>query len=131
MASTQRPLSPHLSIYHWYINMISSILHRATGIALAAGSLLLLAGLLTLAAGETQFEAVRAFCNSWLGLILLFGWTWSLAYHLCNGIRHLLQDTGLGFRIDQIIRNSWLAVIGSIVLTVIVWGWALAAGGVA
>lgn len=131
MASTERPLSPHLGIYRWQAQMVTSILHRASGIALATGSILLLVGLLALATGPAAFARVQAFCTSWLGIILLVGWTWSLAFHLLNGIRHLLQDAGMGFRIEQFVRNSWLASIGSIVLTVLVWVIALACGGAA
>lgn len=131
MASTERPLSPHLGVYRWQAQMVTSILHRATGMALAAGSILLLVGLIALAAGPAAFESVRDFCTSWIGIVLLLGWSWSLAFHLLNGIRHLLQDAGLGFRIEQFVRNSWLSVIGSIVLTILVWAGVLLTGGAA
>jgi succinate dehydrogenase / fumarate reductase cytochrome b subunit len=110
-----------LSVYRWQIQMVTSIVHRATGVALAAGTILLCIGLLTLASGADAYAKVQTFCASWIGLILLFGWTWSLAFHLLNGIRHLLQDAGLGYQPAQFVRNSWLASIGSLVLTVLVW----------
>lgn len=131
MASTERPLSPHMGIYRWQAQMVTSILHRATGIALAAGSILLLVGLIALAAGPAAFGSVSRFCTSWIGILLLLGWSWSLAFHLLNGIRHLLQDAGLGFQIEQFVRNSWLSVIGSIVLTILVWAFVLLTGGAA
>jgi len=121
MPATARPLSPHLSIYRWQIQMVTSIVHRATGIALAAGTVLLCIALLALAAGPEAYAKVQAFCASWIGLVLLFGWTWSLAYHLLNGIRHLLQDVGLGYLPAQFVRNGWLVVGGSLVLTALVW----------
>lgn len=121
MPATARPLSPHISIYRWQIQMVTSILHRATGIALAAGTVLLVVALLALASGPEAYAKVQAFCASWLGLFLLFGWTWSLAYHLLNGIRHLLQDAGLGYLPTQFVRNGWLVVIGSLALTALVW----------
>lgn len=129
MPATARPLSPHLSIYRWQIQMVTSILHRATGIALAAGTILLCVALLALAAGPDAFAQVRAFCASWIGQILLFGWTWSLAYHLLNGIRHLLQDVGLGYLPTQFVRNGWIVSIGSLVLTALVWACVLAQRG--
>ena len=129
MASTGRPLSPHLGIYRWQAQMVSSILHRATGIALAAGSLLVATGLLTLAAGPAPFAAFVAFCASPPGLLLLLGWTWALSYHLLNGVRHLLQDAGLGYAVAAFVRNSWLTVIGSLLLTILVWAWVLPGGG--
>ena len=131
MADTQRPLSPHLQIYRKQVQMMSSITHRATGIALAVGSLLVVCGLLHLAAGESYFDSFRRLIGSPVGMILMLGWSWSLFYHLCNGIRHLIQDAGLGFEIPQFVRSSWLSVAGSIVLTVLVWAYVLMAGGAA
>ena len=129
MPQTDRPLSPHLGIYRWQAQMVSSILHRATGIALAAGVLLVTAGLVALAAGPGAFAGFGAFCASPIGLLLLLGWTWSFAYHLLNGVRHLLQDAGLGYAIAAFVRNSWLSVIGSLLLTILVWAWVLPGGG--
>ena len=131
MANTQRPLSPHLQVYRWQVQMVSSILHRATGIALAVGSLLVVCGLLRLATGEQSFNHFKSLVGSPVGLVLLVGWSWALFYHLCNGIRHLVQDAGLGYGISQFVRSSWLSVAGSIVLTVLVWAYVLAAGGAA
>lgn len=131
MADTRRPLSPHLQIYKWQVQMLSSILHRATGIALAVGSVLVIAGLLHLAAGEESFRHFKNIIGSPVGRVLLFGWSWALFYHLCNGIRHLVQDTGAGYGMAQFVRSSWISVIVSIVLTLLVWGYVLTAGGAA
>lgn len=131
MPATARPLSPHISIYRWQIQMVTSILHRATGIALAAGTLLLVCALLALAAGPEAWARLQGFCDSWIGTVLLLGWTWSLAYHLLNGIRHLLQDIGWGFRPAQFVRNGWLVVAGSVILTVLVWACVFAQKGAA
>ena len=131
MANSQRPLSPHIQVYRWQVQMVSSILHRATGIALAVGSLLVVCGLIRLAVGEEAFNQFKDIIGSPIGLVLLLGWSWSLFYHLCNGVRHLVQDAGLGYEIPQFIRSSWLSVAGSIVLTVLVWAYVWMAGGVA
>ena len=131
MPATARPLSPHLGIYRWQIQMVTSILHRATGIALAAGTILLVVALLALASGPDAWAKVVGFCASWPGTILLYGWTWSLAYHLLNGIRHLLQDLGFGYLPAQFVRNGWLATLGSLALTALVWAWVFVQGGVA
>ena len=131
MADTRRPLSPHLQIYKWQVQMVTSILHRATGIALAVGTLLVVWGLLALAGGESSFDTFKHCAGSPIGLVLLFGWSWALFFHLCNGIRHLVQDAGAGYHIDQFKRSSWLSVIGSIVLTLIVWAYVLSHGGAA
>jgi succinate dehydrogenase / fumarate reductase cytochrome b subunit len=131
MADMQRPLSPHLQIYKWQVQMVSSILHRATGIALAVGTVLVVCGLLQLAAGEESFNHYKSIIGSPVGMVLLVGWSWALFYHLCNGIRHLVQDAGLGYGIAQFVRSSWLSLVVSIVLTVLVWAWVLMAGGAA
>ena len=131
MADTQRPTSPHLQIYKRQVQMMSSITHRATGVALSVGGLLVVCGLLQLAAGEDSFNEFRRLIGSPLGMLLLLGWSWSLFYHLCNGIRHLIQDAGLGYEIHPFVRSSWLSIAGSIVLTVLVWAYVLMAGGAA
>lgn len=131
MANTPRPLSPHLQVYRWQVQMVSSILHRITGVALAVGSLVVVSGLVTLAAGEDEFNVFRQLVGSPLGMLLMIGWSWALFYHLCNGIRHLIQDGGAGFEIPQFVRSSWLSAIGSVVLTLAVWAYVLTAGGAA
>ncbi|HEX5306657.1 MAG TPA: succinate dehydrogenase, cytochrome b556 subunit [Dyella sp.] len=131
MADTRRPLSPHLQVYKWQVQMMTSILHRATGIVLALGSAIIVWGLMALAAGDDAFHAFRACAGSPLGLVVLFGWSWAFGYHLCNGIRHLVQDTGAGYSIPQFVRSSWLSVIGSLVVTLLVWGYVFISGGAA
>ncbi|GGA18400.1 succinate dehydrogenase, cytochrome b556 subunit [Dyella nitratireducens] len=131
MAETQRPLSPHLQIYKWQVQMVTSILHRATGIALSVGALIFVWWLGALAAGEDAFNQFKICMGSPIGIILLIGWTWSFFYHLCNGIRHLVQDAGAGYAIVQFVRSSWASVIVSLLLTLIVVGYALSAGGAA
>lgn len=131
MAETQRPLSPHLQVYRWQVQMMTSILHRATGIALSIGSLVLVWGLLALAAGDEAFQQFQNVATSPVGIILLVGWSWALFYHLCNGIRHLVQDTGAGYTIPEFVRSSWLSIVGSVLLTVLAWAFVLFAGGAA
>jgi len=117
-----RPLSPHLDVYKWQVQMVTSILHRATGIALAVGLLGMVWGLLALAGGPDAWTAFTACAGSWFGRLVLFGFSWALAYHLLNGIRHLAQDAGHGFAIPDFVRSSWISIIGSAVLVVLVWG---------
>lgn len=128
MAQTGRPLSPHLQVYKWQVQMVTSILHRATGIVLAVGSLLLVWGLAAVAAGPEAFATFTDCAGSPLGMIVLVGWTLAFFYHLANGIRHLVQDTGVGYSIPAFVRSSWLSIIVSIVLTVAVWAYVLAGG---
>jgi succinate dehydrogenase / fumarate reductase cytochrome b subunit len=130
MAAT-RPLSPHLQIYRWQVQMVTSILHRITGVALCVGTALLVCGLVALAGGADAFGHFTAVIGSVPGMVLMIGWTWALFYHLCNGIRHLVQDMGDGYEIVQFVRSSWLSIIVSVLLTVIVWAWVLTMGAVA
>src|SRR5690606_32636554 len=90
--SRERPLSPHLQVYRWQVQMVTSILHRATGIVLAGGALALAGGLLALMLGPEAWACFSGHAGAWYGQVLLFGWTWAFAYHLCNGIRHIVQD---------------------------------------
>lgn len=121
MSTHERPLSPHLQVYRWPLNMAMSILHRATGMALAVGTLLLVWWLLAAAAGPEAYEAARACIGSWFGRLLLFGWSFALFFHLLNGIRHLGWDTGLGFEIKTAQATGWTIMIGSVVLTILAW----------
>ena len=118
---TQRPVSPHLGIYRWPITMVASILNRATGIALSAGSLLLVWWLVAAASGPQEFATVQAFIASPIGLLMLLGWTASLFYHLFGGIRHLLWDAGTGFAKPSLNPVSWLVLALTFVATVLVW----------
>ncbi len=121
MATNNRPLSPHLQVYRPQLTSVLSILHRATGIGLAAGTLLLVWWLIASATGPTAFDLVQSFIGSLLGRLLLLAWSFALFYHLCNGIRHLVWDTGRGFELKTAYASGWLVVISAAVLTVICW----------
>lgn len=131
MANRERPLSPHLQVYRWQAQMTTSILHRATGVLLALGALVFVAGLVHLAAGADSWGHFVSCVKSPLGFAFLFAWSWAASYHLINGIRHLVQDAGFGFSIPDFIRSSWISIIGSLVLTVLIWLGVIYAGGVA
>ena len=128
-ATRDRPLSPHLQVYKPQLTSVLSILHRATGIALSVGTLLLVWWLVAAASSPAAFESVQAFIASWLGRLLLFGWTFSLFYHLCNGIRHLFWDAGRGFDLPAAYASGWFVVLASVALTVIAWVWGYATMG--
>jgi succinate dehydrogenase / fumarate reductase cytochrome b subunit len=111
-----RPLSPHLQIYRWPITMAASITHRVTGIALAAGSLFLAWWLVAAATGPDAYALFARAAANPLGEIVLFGFLWSLMFHLLNGIRHLAWDIGYGFRVPTAKLTAALVYIGSLVL---------------
>ncbi len=125
-----RPLSPHVGIYRWRVNMLQSTLHRLTGLFLCLGALLVAWGLIAAATSESAWNSFAGFCGSGFGVLLLVLWTWSLVFHLCNGIQHLLRDMGMNFgpptreRVhDPVYWSTGWVVIGlSVALTVLVWG---------
>jgi succinate dehydrogenase / fumarate reductase, cytochrome b subunit len=116
-----RPISPHLGIYRWQISMSLSILHRATGIALAFGLLALCYWLVSLAGGERSYAAAAKLFASPPGLAILIGWTFAFLYHLLNGVRHLFWDVGYGFERTQRHASGWFVVLGAVGLTIGVW----------
>ena len=120
-----RPLSPHLQVYRLQSNMLMSIAHRITGALLYAGSALLAWWLIAAAFSPEQFALVNAVLGSWLGRLVLVGFTWALLHHLLGGIRHLIWDTGHGFELKTINLLSWGTLILSLVLTGVVWVVAL------
>lgn len=130
MASNNRPLSPHLQVYKPQLTTFMSITHRATGIALAVGTLMLVCWLIAAATGETAFNEVQAFLGSIVGRLLLLGWSFALFYHLCNGLRHLFWDAGKGFEIETAYMIGRIVIAASILLTIGAWLWGYAAMGV-
>ncbi|BBJ96279.1 hypothetical protein Xcc1_20090 [Xanthomonas campestris pv. campestris] len=85
MAIRERPTSPHLQVYRWQIQMVTSILNRATGIVLSFGALAIAAALLTLMLGPEHWDCLRQHAAAWYGQVFLFGWTWCFAFHLFGG----------------------------------------------
>jgi succinate dehydrogenase / fumarate reductase cytochrome b subunit len=120
-STIQRPLSPHLGVYRWPVTMAASILNRVTGIALAVGTLVLVWWLVAAASGPAPFALVQEFLHSPLGLLLLLGWTAALYYHLFNGIRHLVWDSGMGFAKPGLNAITWAVFAISALATVLTW----------
>ena len=116
-----RPLSPHLQIYKWQLTSVLSILHRATGIALAVGTLYLAVWVMCAAASPRAYAVFQDFNTSILGRFVLGGWLFSTFFHLCNGIRHLFWDAGYGFEIKDAYRSGWIVVAVSLIATVLSW----------
>ncbi|ODS00555.1 succinate dehydrogenase [Methyloceanibacter methanicus] len=117
----ERPLSPHLQIYRPMLTMMMSIAHRITGAGLAVGFALLTWWLVAISIGPNAYAYVQDFFGSLLGRALLFAFTWALIHHMLGGIRHLIWDTGAGLDKQTIEIFALATIIGSIVLTVLVW----------
>ena len=118
----QRPLSPHLQIYKPMLSMMTSIIHRVTGMGLALGMLFLVWWLSAASISDSYFALVQGFFYGWFGRLMLFGFTWALMHHALGGLRYFTWDTGHGFALNKVewmVRANW---IGSIVLTLAIWG---------
>lgn len=117
----KRPLSPHIQIYKPQITSVLSILHRGKGILLFGGSILWCLWFVSLAAGRAPYYYVQDLLLSPLGLLVLLGWSFSFFYHLCNGIRHLFWDIGIGYEKTMVRRTGWAVIFSSVTLTGITW----------
>jgi succinate dehydrogenase / fumarate reductase cytochrome b subunit len=120
-SAAARPLSPHLQIYRPMLTMMMSIVHRITGGALYIGTVLLAWWLTAAASGPNAYATFQTAASSWIGRIVLFGYSWALIHHMLGGVRHLIWDFGHGFGPAE---REWLAranLVGSIALTIILW----------
>lgn len=117
----ERPLSPHLQIYRPMLTMLMSIAHRITGASLAVGFALLTWWFVAVSMGPEAYATVQSFFGSLVGRALLFAFTWALIHHALGGIRHLIWDTGAGFDPQTIEVLARATIIGSVVLTILVW----------
>ena len=104
----EHPLSPHLQIWRWTITMAASIAHRATGMALYAGTAFLAWWLIAMASGADAYDNFIAAASHPLGRVVLFGFVWSISFHLLNGVRHFAWDLGHGFEVPTAKRTAAL-----------------------
>ncbi len=116
-----RPLSPHLQVWRWHITMFCSIAHRATGIALYVGALILAAWAVSLAAGPQAYDEFRWLMGSLLGKLVLFGITVAIFYHLASGVRHLVWDVGHGYDPKFADLTGAACIAFSVVAAIAVW----------
>lgn len=121
MAHPKRPMSPHMFIYKPQLTATLSIIHRMTGVGLAVGTLFITVWLLAAAWGPAAFDWVQWFYGTWLGILVLFGFSVCLFYHLCNGVRHLLWDMGYCLEIVDVYRSGWVMLCATAVLTFTAW----------
>ena len=121
MTRKNRPLSPHVQVYRPQLTSVMSITHRMSGLALAAGAVMLVFWLSSAAYGADMYHVFTGFLNSWLGRVLLFAWSAALFYHLSNGVRHLLWDMGCGLEIPQVYRSGYAVLAATAILTGLAW----------
>lgn len=117
MDPVERPLSPHLDIYRWQVTNTLSIVHRATGVFMSVGALVLVYWLVALASGPEAYANVQTlYASGWFKLPLI-GWAFCFFYHLANGVRHLVWDIGLGFEPAAIRAGGYLVVAVAVLAT--------------
>jgi succinate dehydrogenase / fumarate reductase cytochrome b subunit len=121
MTTGNRPLSPHLQVYRPQITSIVSIFHRMTGVGLAFGSIFFVYWVGAAAYGPEAFASANELMTSWIGMAFLFAWTFAVYFHLCNGIRHLFWDIGIGFEKEQYTSSGKAVFVVTIVMSVITW----------
>ena len=127
--SVARPLSPHFTVYRPMLSMMMSIVHRITGSALYFGTLLLVWWLLAVASGPAAYATFQSAASSWVGRLILLGYTWALVHHMLGGLRYLVWDTGHGF---DAVEREWMVratLAGSIILTAALWAAVYLTGG--
>ena len=120
MART-RPLSPHLQVYRPQMTSVMSILHRAAGVVLTTGTLIMAAWLVSMALGKEAYDVVVMVIGHPLGQFVLFGYSVALIYHALNGVRHLGWDLGFGLTIPQVYKNGQIVLFLTVVLTIGLW----------
>ncbi|TAM10635.1 MAG: succinate dehydrogenase, cytochrome b556 subunit [Nevskiaceae bacterium] len=124
-----RRLSPHLGIYRWRVNMLQSTLHRLTGLFLCAGVLLVSWGAIAAAYGKPAWDDYVGFCTNPIGILLMIGWSWSLLFHLCNGVQHLVHDAARNYgppvrdlmSMPVYWATGWFVVVVSALATLLLW----------
>ena len=120
-ARRPRPLSPHIQVYKFMLSYVMSGFHRVSGLALYFGVLLLAWWLVAAAAGPNAYGNFEWFIGSWIGKLVLLGYTWALLHHLLGGVRHLIWDLGYGFEPSEREFLALATIVGSISLTVLVF----------
>ena len=124
-------MSPHLQVWRWHVTMLTSILHRVTGVGLYLGGLIAAAWAISLASGPEAYATFKALLGSPLGKLVMLGMTASLFYHLGNGIRHLIWDFGHGLDIKSANSSAYMVFGFTIAATIAAWVIAYQTGALA
>ena len=116
---SKTPLSPHIQIYRWHISSLVSICHRITGIINIIVITLICLWVSLLLFGESNYQSINSFLNSFIGKFIILGITWSFSFQALSEIRHLIMDLGYGFEIKTTKITGLIVIFGSIILTVV------------
>ena len=126
--SRARPLSPHVQVWRWHITMVASILTRVSGVALYVGLLIAAGWAMAIAGGQDAYDDYMDVLGSPLGLLVLFGITGAIFYHLAAGIRHLVFDSGKGLQPQTANMSAVACIAFAVVATLVVWALAISTG---
>ena len=121
----KRPMSPHLQVYNLPLTAKISIMHRMTGAFLSLGLFIIILSVAAIAMGESSWLIVKSILNSWPGLLVLFALTFSVYFHFCHGIRHLIWDTGRLLEKETLTTTGILVISISFILTLVTWAIAI------
>ena len=121
MNKENRPLSPHLTIYKPQITSVLSISHRITGIIQSFGLVLIFILILLIMSKKENYLFVESFLQSLFGKTFFILYTFSLLYHILNGIRHLIWDLGFGFDLKNVNFTGYSIIFLSIFLNLMLW----------
>ena len=118
---SKTPLSPHIQIYKWHISSLVSICHRITGIINIIVITLICLWTSLLLFGESNYEIINSFLNSFIGKFIILAITWSFSFQVLSEIRHLIMDLGYGFELKTTKVTGLIVIFGSIFLTIIIY----------
>ena len=116
-----KPLSPHIQIYKWHISSLVSISHRITGIINILAITLLCIWFALILLGESNYEIIKIFLQTFVGKFILIGITWSFSFQILSEIRHLIMDLGYGFDLKITKITGLLVIFGSLILTILIY----------
>ena len=115
------PLSPHIQIYNWNISSLISISHRIVGVVNIFALMLICFWIVAIFFGGTTYEIIQRILESFFGKFLVIGITWSFSFHMLSEIRHLFWDMGYGFEIKISKITGTVVIIGSFILTILIY----------
>ena len=121
MMKDNNPLSPHIQIYNWHISSLVSISHRITGVINIIILTIICLWIASLLLGKNNYVVIQSFLDSFLGKFIIIGTVWSFSFQILSEIRHLFWDMGYGFDLKISKITGLLVIIGSFVLTILIY----------
>jgi succinate dehydrogenase / fumarate reductase cytochrome b subunit len=115
------PLSPHIQIYRWHISSLVSISHRITGVINIVALTIICFWIASLLLGENSYELTKIFLNSMFGKFIILSLTWSFSFQMLSEVRHLIMDLGYGFELKTTKITGLIVIIGSFILTILIY----------